>query len=98
MASHVMDPNFSMDDLAATLHMGRSKFYGKVKELTGLSPSKYILKYRMEEASRLLQADEMTIAEISYQVGIQEPSYFYRCFKSYFGMSPSEYKKNGGIK
>ena len=98
VASHVMDPNFSMDDLAATLHMGRSKFYGKVKELTGLSPSKYILKYRMEEASRLLQADEMTIAEISYQVGIQEPSYFYRCFKSYFGMSPSEYKKNGGIK
>lgn len=98
VASHVMDPNFSMDDLAAALHMGRSKFYGKVKDLTGLSPSKYILKYRMEEAARLLEADEMTIAEISYQVGIQEPSYFYRCFKSYFGMSPSEYKKNGAMK
>lgn len=98
VASHVMDPNFTMDDLAAVLHMGRSKFYGKVKELTGMSPSKYILKYRMEEAARLLEADEMTIAEIAYQVGIQEPSYFYRCFKSYFGVSPSEYKKNGGAK
>lgn len=98
VASHVMDSNFSVDDLAAALHMGRSKFYGKVKELTGQSPSKYILKYRMEEAARLLEADEMTIAEISYQVGIQEPSYFYRCFKSYFGVSPSEYKKNGGMK
>ena len=96
VASHMMDGNYSIDDLATALHMGRSKFYGKVKELTGLSPNKYFLRYRMKEAAKLLEKDEMTISEIAYQVGIQEPSYFYRCFKSYFGVSPSEYKKNGG--
>lgn len=92
--SHLSDFNFSMDSLANSLHMGRTKFYSKVKELTGMSPNKYMLKCRMEEAAKLLTESECTVSEISYKVGIQEASYFYKCFKNYYGMSPSEYKKS----
>lgn len=95
ISNHLADSEFSMDDLANSLHLGRSTFYGRVKELTGLSPNKYFLKCRMEEAARLLMEGDLTVSECSYRVGIQESSYFYRCFKSYFGVSPSTYKKVG---
>lgn len=96
MNSHLNDPAFTIDSLAASLHVGRTQLYGRMKKLTGLSPNKYMMKLRMEKASRLLVDGRMNIGEVCYAVGIQEQSYFYRSFKSFYGVSPSEYRKRGG--
>lgn len=90
-AQHLGDSTFSVDRLAEIMKMGRTKFYGKVKELTGMSPNKYLQEARMQRAAALLLEGEFTIAEVSYKVGIQDPSYFNKVFKARYGVVPSKY-------
>ena len=93
IAAHIGDSSFSVDQMAEMMKMGRTKFYGKVKELTGESPNKLLITERMRLAAQLLEEGELNISEISYRVGIEDASYFNKCFKQHFGMSPSQYKK-----
>lgn len=93
MQQHIDDPDFTMDQLAQQMNMGRTKFYGKAKELTGLSPNKYLLAERMKLAGELLYTGEYTVSEVCYKVGIQDLSYFNKCFKAAYGMTPSKYGK-----
>ena len=92
-AQHISDGNFTLDALAQMMNMGRTKFFGKVKELTGLSPNKYVLEARMRHAADLLAEGELTVAEVCYKVGIQDPSYFNKLFKAAYGVPPSKYKR-----
>ena len=93
VAQHLADESFTVDQLAELMQMGRTKFYGKVRELTGLSPNKLLMQERMKKAADLLADGELTVAEVSYKVGIQDPSYFNKCFKAHFGVAPSKYVK-----
>ena len=90
---HIGDPGFNIDQLAAALRMGRTKFYGKTKELTGLSPNSYLQGIRLRRAAELLVEGELNVTEISYRVGFLNPSYFYKCFKEKYGVAPSKYGK-----
>lgn len=47
----------------------------------------------MKKAAELLATGEYTVAIVSYKVGLEDASYFNKCFKSYFGISPSKYGK-----
>ena len=49
---------------------------------------------RMKKAAELLLKTDVTVAEVAYQVGINDPFYFSKCFKAQFGVSPSAYQKN----
>ncbi|MBR4898478.1 MAG: response regulator [Prevotella sp.] len=93
VAQHMRDEDFNVDQLSQLMTMGRTKFYGRVKELTGLSPNKYLMQARMKKAADLLADGELTVSEVSYQVGIQDPSYFNKCFKAQYGVTPSKYTK-----
>ena len=93
MGQHLSEEDFGIDQLAQMMSMGRTKFYGRVKELTSLSPNKYLMQARMQRAAELLSEGELTVAEVSYRVGIQDPSYFNKCFKAQFGVTPSRYGK-----
>jgi signal transduction histidine kinase/DNA-binding response OmpR family regulator/ligand-binding sensor domain-containing protein len=93
VSQHLGDSTLSVDRLAEMLSMGRTKFYGKVKEVFGMSPNKYLLARRMEAAAELLDEGKYNVSEVSYRVGFSDPIYFNRCFKAHFGMVPSKYKK-----
>jgi len=93
IAQHINDPDFTVEVMAEQLKIGRTKLYGKCKELTGLTPNKLLVKERMEAAARLLCEYDLNISEISFRVGIPDTSYFNRCFKQQFGITPSQYKK-----
>lgn len=90
---HINDENFNIDQMAEMMHMGRTKLYGKVKELTGMSPNKLLMSERMRMAAELLEEGELNISEIGFRVGITDASYFNKCFKQFFGMAPGKYKK-----
>jgi AraC-like DNA-binding protein len=93
VARHLSEPDFNVDTLAALLKMGRTKFYGKMKEFTGMSPNTYLQTARLERAAELLIEGELNVTEISYKVGFQTPTYFYKCFKEKYGVPPSKYGK-----
>lgn len=87
------NPDFSMDDLATALNMGRTKMFSVIKETTGLTPNELTLKVRLEEALHLIQTDpNYNISEISYRVGFSSPRYFSRCFKTFYGVAPQNYR------
>ena len=93
VAQNISNPDFNIDLMADIMHMGRTKLYGKVRELTGLSPNKLLMTERMRMAAELLERSDLNISEIGYKVGILDASYFNKCFKQHFGTSPSKYRK-----
>ena len=50
---------------------------------------------RLNQAAFLLHSTRMPVADVSFAVGYDNTSYFYRIFRTYYGMSPKEYRKNG---
>ena len=84
---------FTVDEFSSQMAMGRTVFFKKVKGVTGYSPKEYIRVMRMKHAAELLLTTDHTITEISFMVGITDPSYFNKCFRSQFGKAPSVYKK-----
>lgn len=92
--AHISDGNFSVDEAAVELGVGRTVFYKKVKLLTNYTPNDYIRFRRMKLAAKLLAEGSHTISEVSYLVGITDPLYFSRSFKKHFGVAPSVYVKN----
>ena len=93
IAQHLGDADFNVDTLASMLKMGRTKFYGKMKEFTGMSPNNYLQTERLKKAAELLIEGDLNVTEISYKVGFQSPTYFYKCFKEKYGVPPSKYGK-----
>ena len=93
LSAHISDSNLSIDQFAEKMGYGRTTFYKKVKKLTGQTPNDYIKSMRMERAVVLLKDDTLTVAEVSYKIGIEDPFYFSKSFKSYFGISPSQFRK-----
>lgn len=91
IAQHLSDSEYNVEKLAGDLNMGRTKLFNKTKQLTGLSPNKLLHNERMRYAAELLAAGELTISEICYKVGMQDVSYFNKCFKTYYGVAPSKY-------
>ena len=92
--NNLENPEFSVLDLCSELAMGRSLLFTKFKELTGMTPYKYILNFRLKHAAGLLITHpEMTITEISDYCGFSSSIHFSRCFKNQYGVSPQNYKK-----
>ncbi|MFU2376549.1 substrate-binding domain-containing protein [Phocaeicola plebeius] len=87
------DSELSVEDLGAELGLGRVQLYRKTKSLTGYAPNELLRIARLKKAASLLASSEKTVAEITYEVGFSSPSYFTRCYKDYFGESPSEFLK-----
>ncbi len=87
------NPEFTADDFASMMSLGRTIFYRKVRGVTGYTPKEYLRIMRMKKAAELLSTQQYTVSEVTYMVGINDPFYFSRCFKAQFGISPSSYQK-----
>jgi signal transduction histidine kinase/ligand-binding sensor domain-containing protein/DNA-binding response OmpR family regulator len=87
-------PEFSIDEFAQLMKLGRTVFYRKLRGVTGYSPNEYLRVVRMKKAAELLLSSEnLTVAEVAYKVGISDPFYFSKCFKTQFGVAPSVYQR-----
>jgi len=82
---------FTMEDFAARMKLGRTVFSKKVRGLTGHTPNEYFRIIRLKKAAELLLEGNYNVSEVSYKVGISDPLYFSRCFKTHYGVSPSVY-------
>jgi AraC-like DNA-binding protein len=84
------DTDLKIEDLYKSTGMGRSKFFGKLKGLTGISPIDFIKEYRLNKAFALFQSEDFNVSEVAYQTGYNDAGYFSKCFKERFGINPSE--------
>jgi signal transduction histidine kinase/DNA-binding NarL/FixJ family response regulator len=91
MEDHIADYQFSVDKFAELAKLRRTLFYKKVKGITGISPNELIKVKRLKRAAELLLQGDLTVSEISYKVGFEDPFYFSKCFKAQYNCSPSKY-------
>ena len=87
---HMSDSNLGVETIGMELGLSRVQLYRKVKALTGQSPVELLRTVRLHKARRLLQDSVKSISEVAYEVGFTSPSYFTKCFRDEFGVSPSE--------
>ncbi len=94
--NHLSDPDFNIDTFAAHMRMSKSTLYKKLKSMNGLTPNDLISSIRLRRAAELIthHNDEYSISQIAYKVGYIDPSYFSKCFKKEFGVTPRAYNAN----
>lgn len=85
---HLADSDFSVERLGEEIGLSRVQLYRKVKVLTGKTPVELLRKARLMKARTMVTTTDRSIAEIAYTTGFTSPSYFNKCFKDEFGVSP----------
>ena len=85
---HLADSDFSVERLGEEIGLSRVQLYRKVKVLTGKTPVELLRKARLMKARTMVTTTDRSIAEIAYATGFTSPSYFNKCFKDEFGVSP----------
>jgi signal transduction histidine kinase/DNA-binding response OmpR family regulator len=89
---NISNPDFSVEELSRELHMSRVSAYKKLLQLTGKPPIEFIRSIRLKRAAQLLEKSQMTIAEVAYEVGFNNPKYFTKYFKLEYNVLPSAYR------
>jgi len=94
ITQNLSDSEFHVRDLHIQFGMSSSKFYRRVKELTKLAPVEYLKHFRLNRAAVLIKKGSTNMAEVAYETGFSDQSYFGVCFKKQFGTTPSAYKRS----
>ena len=91
MEKELSNPELDIQHMTEMLHISRTKFYYKVKGLTGENPSAFFRTYKLNRAAELIAGSKYNVSEIADMTGFSTHSYFSRAFKKQFGVAPSEY-------
>lgn len=83
----------TIEEAARHCYYSKSYFMKFFKELMGMSFIQYLNDYRLEAAARLLATTSDNIYDIALETGFENLSYFNRCFKKKYGMTPGKYRK-----
>jgi AraC-like DNA-binding protein len=77
-----------IDDLAAQVNMSTSTFHHHFRQVTAMSPLQYQKWLRLNEARRLMLAEDQDATTAAFQVGYESPSQFSREYSRLFGAPP----------
>jgi AraC-like DNA-binding protein len=83
----------SMETICQQIGMSRSSLHRKMIALTGMSVTRYDRMLRLTESRHLLTTTAMTVSEVAYAVGFEDPKYFSRLFSEEFDQSPTEFRR-----
>ena len=87
------DKEVSITGIANQLHVNTSYLSSMFKQYVGMSATKYLSFVRLERSKELLLTTEKTLGEVSDAVGFNDEYYFSKCFKKYYGDTPSQVRK-----
>jgi len=91
--TQIIESDFTTESFAKALSMSRMQLHRKLKALTGLSATEFIRSQRLKLAAQLLKKSDTNVSQVGYSVGFNNHSYFTKCFKEHYGVSPSDYSK-----
>ncbi len=89
LATHSGEP-FDLEALAVRCGLSPSRFSHLFRAETGTTPQQFAEKLRMETARQLLAQTNLSVAEIGAEVGYEDPLYFSRRFRRFYGRAPSQ--------
>lgn len=93
LAAELSNSAFGVEQLAQALAMSSKTLNRRLTTLAGLTANELIRTYRLRKATELLRTGH-SVSETAYLTGFESPSYFSRCFKEEFAVSPSDFLRN----
>ncbi|MFI3259330.1 MAG: two-component regulator propeller domain-containing protein [Rikenellaceae bacterium] len=87
---NLSNDSFGVAEATAELGVSRSLLHNKLKSLSGVSFTQFVRSLKMKEAKAML-ARGMNISEVTFAIGMSDPSYFTKCFKREFHTTPTEF-------
>lgn len=93
LRSTYTDPS-SVDELANTMGINKSKLQEQFKLVYGCTISNYLANLRMQRACELLETRGAQVSEVAWQLGYKHSCNFVTAFKRMYGMTPKSYQKN----
>jgi AraC-like DNA-binding protein len=85
------DENLNVNLLSQKLNLSITQLYRKVKALTDYSPVEFIRSLRLARAAEMLVETNYSVKEVCYKVGFNSPSYFVKCFREKYKVTPYQY-------
>jgi signal transduction histidine kinase/ligand-binding sensor domain-containing protein/DNA-binding response OmpR family regulator len=92
------NPAFNVGELAVEMKMSTTQLYRKIKALTNYSPVEFLRIARLHKAHEFLAERDLSIKEVCFRTGFNNLSYFVKCFREYFGITPANYRDSGTLK
>jgi DNA-binding response OmpR family regulator len=87
---HLDEPEFTVTAFCKALAVSRTQLHNKLKALTGHSATSFLRALRLQRAQTLLRTTALTVSEVAYEVGFNDPNYFSRCYRETYGLPPTE--------
>ncbi len=91
MESSLSDADLNVTQISAMLGISRTKFYYKIKALTGKTPNEFFKTYKLNRSVEFIREGKYKMSVIADMVGFSSPSHFANSFKKQFGVLPSKY-------
>ena len=91
---NIKDSTLSVEKLSQELGMSRVQLFRKISALTNKNVTDYIADYKLLKAKALLKETDKTIAEIAFEIGFNNASYFTTFFKQKTSETPSQFRNS----
>ncbi|NLJ01566.1 MAG: response regulator [Bacteroidales bacterium] len=91
--ANLSNGKYSVEELSSDVSLSRVHLYRKMKNMLGVSPSRYMRDYRLKKAAEILSREDIRINDLADTVGFEDAHYFVKCFKEKYGVSPNRYAK-----
>ena len=89
--------DITVETMSEAMNMSRVHLYKRLTAITGMTPSEFIRDIRLRHAEQLILKSQLSVSEISYKVGFNNPRYFSKYFREKYGVIPSQYKGDNGV-
>ena len=91
MKEHYADAEYNLERFVRDMGYSKTLVNKKMQDLTGQPIGQFMKNYRLNVAQRIIQesAGDINVSEVAYAVGFNDPKYFTKCFKEFFGYLPS---------
>ena len=89
---NINNPQFDVAYFCKEIGMAQATLFRKLKAITKMSTTEFIRTIKLKKAATLIKQDAGKMEDIAFQSGFNDISYFNRCFKKQFGVTPSEFK------
>ncbi len=88
---NIASENFQVADIAQEIGMGKTNLYKKVQAITNQSVADFVRTIRLKTAAKLLLTNELSVSEVSFQVGFKDASHFIKSFTRQYNITPKRF-------
>lgn len=91
LSENLSKNKYTIKNLCGDMKMSRTLFFNKMKTYAEMTPSRFILEYKMGEAKKLLLSGKKLVTEVSDELGFCDLKHFEKVFKKYYKTCPTKY-------